>query len=194
MYQKENSSWLKHADFVILDILCLQVAFILSYWMRMGRALPYKVQPYDSMALVLILIQIVVTFFGESFSGVLKRGPLKELLETVYHCSLVMLLAIVYLFLSKNASVYSRVAFIAMWAFYVMLAYCVRMMLKEAINARKYSEGEKRSVLADCDRTGEDIQGVPVVANVDSTIAFIHKNWVDEVLHLWMNFHSFGIF
>ena len=116
------------------------------------------------MALVLILIQIVVTFFGESFSRVLKRGPLKEFLETIYHCSL------------------------------VMLAYCVRMMLKEAINARKYSEGEKRSVLADCDRTGEDIQGVPVVANVDSTIAFIHKNWVDEVLHLWMNFHSFGIF
>ena len=31
MYKKENNSWLKHIDFVILDILCLQLAFILAY-------------------------------------------------------------------------------------------------------------------------------------------------------------------
>ena len=211
MYQKENSSWLKHADFVILDILCLQVAFILSYWMRMGKALPYKISPYGNMAIVIVLIQIAVTFLGESFSGVLHRGMFKELLATIYHCTCVMLLAIAYLFLSRQASVYSRYAFLAMWAFYLMIAYCVRMMLKEAINSRQFSESEKRSilvfttssaaekvienirsnnygnfhligiVLADCDRTGDYIQSVPVVANVDTTVSYIHKNWVDEV-------------
>ena len=25
MYQKENSSWVKHADFTICDMLCLQL-------------------------------------------------------------------------------------------------------------------------------------------------------------------------
>ena len=27
MYQKAKNSWIKHIDFVILDILCLQVLF-----------------------------------------------------------------------------------------------------------------------------------------------------------------------
>ena len=27
MYQKAKNSWIKHIDFVILDILCLQVSF-----------------------------------------------------------------------------------------------------------------------------------------------------------------------
>lgn len=29
MYQKAKNSWIKHIDFVILDILCLQVSFFL---------------------------------------------------------------------------------------------------------------------------------------------------------------------
>ena len=31
MYQKAKNSWIKHIDFVILDILCLQVSFFLAY-------------------------------------------------------------------------------------------------------------------------------------------------------------------
>lgn len=30
MYQKFSDGWLKHMDFIILDIICLQIAFILS--------------------------------------------------------------------------------------------------------------------------------------------------------------------
>lgn len=36
MYQKENSSWVKHADFTICDMLCLQLAFVLAYWIETG--------------------------------------------------------------------------------------------------------------------------------------------------------------
>lgn len=41
MYQKENSSWVKHADFTICDMLCLQLAFVLAYWIRNGIDQPY---------------------------------------------------------------------------------------------------------------------------------------------------------
>ena len=41
MYKKENNSWLKHIDFVILDILCLQLAFILAYEIRVAKGIPY---------------------------------------------------------------------------------------------------------------------------------------------------------
>ena len=34
MYQKAKNSWIKHIDFVILDILCLQVSFFLAYLVR----------------------------------------------------------------------------------------------------------------------------------------------------------------
>ena len=74
MYKKENNSWLKHIDFVILDILCLQLAFILAYEIRVAKGIPYLNPLYENMAFVLMIFQLLVSFFGESFSGVLRRG------------------------------------------------------------------------------------------------------------------------
>lgn len=31
MYKKERKSWMKHLDFTILDIICLELAYALSY-------------------------------------------------------------------------------------------------------------------------------------------------------------------
>ena len=31
MYRKDSEGWLKHADFIILDMLCLQLAYVLAY-------------------------------------------------------------------------------------------------------------------------------------------------------------------
>ena len=28
MYRKDSEGWLKHADFIVLDLLCLQLAFL----------------------------------------------------------------------------------------------------------------------------------------------------------------------
>ena len=32
MYRKESEGFLKHYDFVLLDMFCLQLAFVFAYW------------------------------------------------------------------------------------------------------------------------------------------------------------------
>lgn len=34
MYRKEADGWMKHLDFIVLDMVCLQIAFILAYLLR----------------------------------------------------------------------------------------------------------------------------------------------------------------
>ena len=108
MYKKENNSWLKHIDFVILDILCLQLAFILAYEIRVAKGIPYLNPLYENMAFVLVIFQLLVSFFGESFSGVLRRGFLIEMKCMIEHEICVMLLAVLYLFMSQQGVMYSR--------------------------------------------------------------------------------------
>ena len=31
MYRKDSQEWLKHIDFILLDLICLQAAFLLAY-------------------------------------------------------------------------------------------------------------------------------------------------------------------
>lgn len=211
MYKKENNSWLKHIDFVILDILCLQLAFILAYEIRVAKGIPYLNPLYENMAFVLVIFQLLVSFFGESFSGVLRRGFLIEMKCMIEHEICVMLLAVLYLFMSQQGVMYSRGAFTIMCTLYFFIAYAVRIGWKKVIRSRKFAEGEKRSILIittdaeaanvvkalrgdsygtyhlagvallDKNKTGSMIQRVPVVAGADDVTAYIHKNWVDEV-------------
>ena len=211
MYKKENNSWLKHIDFVILDILCLQLAFILAYEIRVAKGIPYLNPLYENMAFVLVIFQLLVSFFGESFSGVLRRGFLIEMKCMIEHEICVMLLAVLYLFMSQQGVMYSRGAFTIMCTLYFFIAYAARIGWKKVIRSRKFAEGEKRSsliittdaeaanvvkalrgdsygtyhlagvALLDKNKTGSMIQRVPVVAGADDVTAYIHKNWVDEV-------------
>ena len=34
MYRKDLEVWLKHVDFIVLDMICLQLAFLLAYALR----------------------------------------------------------------------------------------------------------------------------------------------------------------
>ena len=36
MYKKSAKGWLKHWDFILLDIICLQLSFVVAYYLRQG--------------------------------------------------------------------------------------------------------------------------------------------------------------
>ena len=212
MYQKENNSWIKHADFTICDIICLQLAFILAYWIRNGFDQPYADEMYRNVAVIMIFIQLVVIFFNESFSGILRRGVWIEFQETIEHCSFVCLLILAYMFLVKVGNDYSRIILLITYVLYIGFSYGERQLLKKFLRSRRYEEGEKRSilivsvsdeavsvvdtvrknnygnfhlagvVLLDCDKTGSSIDGVPIVCEAENMTSYIHKNWIDEVL------------
>ena len=211
MYQKENSSWVKHADFTICDMLCLQLAFVLAYWIRNGIDQPYETELYRNVAVVMFLIQLMVTFFNESFSGVLRRGMLVELKKTFEQCTLVCLLVLAYMFLLRIGNNYSRMILLITYVLYICFSYCGRQALKKFLKDHRYEESEKRSLLIvtvsenadnvvetirknnygtyhlagivfmDCDKKGASVCGVPVVAGKEDMISYIHKNWIDEV-------------
>lgn len=53
MYRKESEGWFKHIDFILIDMICLQVAFYLSYVLKGLGVNPYADLVYRNMAIVL---------------------------------------------------------------------------------------------------------------------------------------------
>lgn len=76
MYKKESNSWLKHIDFVILDVFCLQLAIILSYWIRIRHGIPYKEALYENVAFVLSVFQILFPFLEKASAAYCEEGIL----------------------------------------------------------------------------------------------------------------------
>lgn len=210
MHRKERKGLLKHYDFILLDEMSLQAAFLLSLFVRFGFMNPYSVPLYANMAIVITIADIIVTFSYETFKNVLKRGYGIECATTIKHVLLVEMLCIMYLYTIKRGADYSRIALYLMAIFYIIITYMVRVLWKRHLR-KKMREGGERSllivtsediasevlsgiknynyemftiagfVIINRDMTGEKINGVSVVANERTVLDYVCREWVDEV-------------
>ena len=211
MYHKKPQGWMKHLDFIILDLLCLQFAFLLAYITRHDFVNPYANQFYRSMAIVYTLIDFSVLIVHDSMKNVLKRGYYIEIVQTVKHVVLVFFAALLYLFSIQAGEDFSRITFYLMVVYYAILSYAVRIMWKHRLLRKKkvnlskavyFITDEKRAealirtfqtssdfdyvIQGICvmDRMNPegDVLGVPLTATRDTVLQFLCDKWVDEVI------------
>lgn len=146
MYRKAAQGWLKHLDFMILDIICLQISFIVAYVIRHGAANPYSIHLYRNVMVVVTLIDIIIVIFFASMKNVLKRGYYKEFTMTLKHVCLVELSASFYLFATQEGNEFSRFTLLVMGLVYILLSYIVRLIWKHHLK-RTLAVAKRRSLL-----------------------------------------------
>ena len=210
MRLKRTPGWIKHLDFILLDMLCLQVAFLLAHVMRHGWTNPYADDAYVNLNLIYILVDLVVLITNQTMKSVLKRGFYKEIVKTVKHVFLVVLIVSLYMFSVKAGSTYSRIMFYVLAGLYAVLSYVVRLCWKKVLLQRKkivlggamyfvttseraarvISRFRENSVgnrliqgmcIFDCDCVGDTFADVPVTAGRENVLQDLRTRWVDEV-------------
>ncbi len=208
MYRKQRSGWLKHIDFMILDLVCLQLSFIVSYMIRHGFKNPYDYPIYRNIGVFLVLTDMVVALFSNAYSGILRRGYYIEALAVFKQVTLTIGISMMYMFWTQQSSEYSRITFGAMWVLNGMLTWFSRCVWKQYIHRRNGQIGNGRSLILVCGRNNAtefiqgfvsnnfeniaitgivlwdnsgrtEIEGIPVVANDNDAIEYLRTNWVD---------------
>ena len=211
LYKKRMQGWMKHADFILLDLICLHIALVLAYFARNGLGnWPYEIQEYRMIAGVMTIVDILAIILLNTLRGVLHRGYYKELAQTVKQATLVAAIVMAYLFSMQMGRIYSRIVIYLMALFYIVISYATRLLWKrffahkkllrmqrsllvatsealaeeviDALQARPYEVIKILGlVILDRDMQGEAKQGLPVVANKDNTAEYLLREWVDEV-------------
>ena len=211
MYRKDSEGWLKHTDFIVLDMICLQLAYVLAYAISGYGFNPYAIIIYRNMAVFLELADLIVIFAYGTMKSVLKRGYYRDFVVTVNHSVMVCALAILYLFLLQQAQAFSRLTLILTVVIYLVLTFVVRELWKKLLRKKMVDGGERKLliitsedvaeqvvsnmqennyarysiagvVVIDADWTGRVINGIPVVANEENAAMYVCQEWIDEVL------------
>ena len=141
MNLKPGKGWLKHADFIILDILCLQLSFVLAHWLIRGIQDPYKIYSYRYLAAILFFAQMAVILFGYNYKGILRRGYIKEAGYVIQYVASILLVAVVFLFVIHESATVSRLQFGWTLVIYVFLGYTARVLNKRWLLNRKSTKG-----------------------------------------------------
>lgn len=148
MYRKDYTGWIKHADFILLDLICLQVAFVLAYALSGYGWNPYQNLLYRNMAVFIEIFDLVVLLAMGTLKNVLKHGFYKDFLITVQHGVSLAAFILLYLFLLQEGHLYSRLALILNIGIYILLTYVVREAWKYMLHRQMVEgENEKRSLL-----------------------------------------------
>ena len=209
MYRRKPQGWLKHIDFFLLDIGALCLSFLVAYVVRFGSNGPEN-QSYLGFFAFYLLEVTMLHIMNNTYSGVLKRGFYKEFAHTLGHVAKAELIAIAYLFATKQGEEHSRIVIGLIAVFYVLFSYVACIFWKKCLRKRvklskpaslyiiatenmvaetvtslyKRAKGEyeiQGICLQNRNGIGEMIADVPVTATMDTVLDFLRDKWVDEV-------------
>lgn len=210
MYKKKYSGWLKHWDFMMIDLICIQLSFCIAYILKFGFSNPYSIQEYRNLAEIFLLVDFFVTVVFDSFKNILKRGWYLEFGGTIKHVFIVEAITLFYLFTVQNSDIYSRMTFYLMIPVYILISYTGRCLWKVHLqkstartSARTIIIVASNTQIAECvkdicgmgyngyrcaglvtldkDASVTSISGIPIVATVDTLTDYVCKEWVDEI-------------
>lgn len=209
MYKRNAQGWSKHFDFMIVDEISLQIAFILATLIR-NHIWAYSSPLYRAMGVTLVLIDAVVLVLHNSMHDVVKRGYYIEFIETFKHCLYVFAIATIYMFATQTGDAYSRIILFLTFLLHILLGYLTRILWKLFIKKHGKTKEKKSSMLvvvtpdtaedilsrlssdelADYKITGvvlteptnrKTIGSHPIVADLDGAADYIVREWVDSV-------------
>ena len=209
MYKERSQDWMRHLDFIVIDLLMLLLAFVLAFLTRHGiHTGNWNI--YVNLALILLLLDFAVMVIGGTTRGVMYRGWYREMSVTAKHTALVLLLCLMYLFLVKDSETYSRLMIVYFGCYYLAFAYAGRQLWKSYLKqtpeknksaiyiittkdrafdvVARYQEPQVTQYrltgvcLTDAQEVGTEILGIPVTSSADSVVQFLCREWVDEVV------------
>ena len=216
MYKKKKRSWVKHLDFIILDLLAAELALFLGVMIRFNGSIIFLdkfewFSGYQNLVKLLPFIDLAGVFFTETYKGILRRTKYEELISTIWHAAVNFLGVLLYMYMSKTSFMYSRTVLGCFAIGMILISYIFRVCWKRVIRRRKLKDVNKTAMIVvaestnveqclreialspypeykvvgvtvvDKDMTGQQIQGIPVVANADTLFEYLRTNVVDEI-------------
>ena len=119
MYLKK-SSFYKHIDFIILDILCMEVSFVLAYYFRHSSLSLFNLTSYRASLIIIFIANLMSCYMFNTMKDVLKRSKQLEFYATVKQVLMTVIMLIIYLYATQTSSDISRTVIINFPIYYLI--------------------------------------------------------------------------
>ena len=136
MNRKKKLGWWKHIDFMLIDLLCIQIAYLAAYFFRHQTMRIYReTSLYAHVNILLIIIDICYVLLRGTYKNVLKRSFVREIESVLVHNIVMWGVVMAYLYVTKQAFWFSRQVFLTSFGFTVIFMLVGRFLWK--MNVRR---------------------------------------------------------
>ena len=133
MYRKKGKGWLKHWDFILIDIVCIEIAFLGAYIVRRSYGEVINADIYMQCGVLLVLFDLIAMLVNTSYSGIIQRTKWPELITVIKHVTITNVLLLLYEYMMKEMAFFSRTVFLLSWAGSIVLCWGCRLVWKKIL-------------------------------------------------------------
>lgn len=148
MSKQENHNWIKHIDFMLIDLLTLTLSFLVAFAYKFKTLDFIHDGPWDghwnTFLAVVLVTNVLITLFLNPYNGVFHRRFYEEIFRSFMLAFYNFLILCVFLYLFKMGEDYSREVFIEMYVLFVLLSLVVKYFWKRALWKGKIRAGQNR--------------------------------------------------
>ena len=136
MYQQKTRGWSQHLDFMMLDILALELALTITFLIRVGPAQIANRQMYWGSLLFLPFADLGVMVITDNYHGVIRRDSYHELGRLLNQAIYIALIFGAFLIFNHANTDIVRFIFFVTMILYVFLCYGIRLAWKSRLQKR----------------------------------------------------------
>lgn len=208
MHTKSKYPWLRHIDFLIVDLFALLISFTVAFLIKFRgmwfiKTELWSVEVWTRLVFLITAADVFFTFLMNSYGSIFKRKYYMEIIQafrlTIYNSISVAMV----LYIFKRGEDYSRTVFILTYIFYFVLSLIMKYMWKKLIVSGKFKLPRKTqstlfiaaessnidAILANINAEDSDsfeVKGIYLADNADLTeyrdIPVIGADFADHVI------------
>lgn len=137
MQIKSKYSWMKHVDFMVVDLIALFLSYLLSYYLKFHELDFAQNDEWTRYLFLVLILSIVINFFVNPYSGILKRSYYMEIIRAFQLAIYNLLLASAIFYAFKIGASYSREMSFVMYGIYFVLSLLLKFLWKKLIVSGK---------------------------------------------------------
>ncbi|MDO5127359.1 MAG: sugar transferase [Eubacteriales bacterium] len=190
MYRRNEEQWYKHFDFVVLDLLCIELSFLLAFAIRFCKDLDIKSlffafrnsEIYGTMLLFLVVLHVVYIIIAIPYAGIIHRNAADEFKKVLIYNIFLFTGMIVALFVVKSSSLYSRIVIFLYPVINTPLMFVCRHVNKKIIRKRLNKESHQSCMIVFA--AYEELEGIiqHLTQNPIQTIRIVGIALTDPVI------------
>ena len=133
MQIKSKYSWLKHIDFMIVDLVALFLSYLLSYYLKFHNLNFYQNVDWVRYLFLVLVLGVLFNLILNPYSGILKRPYYMEIIRAFQLAFFNLLAASGIFYAFKIGATYSREMSFVMYGIYFVLSLALKFIWKKLL-------------------------------------------------------------
>ena len=182
MRLKDKYTWLKHWDFILIDLVCLLIAFLIAYYLKFG-SINFLVDPqWGALLIIIICSNLFFLILQSTYSGILRRRYYQQFeREVSLYFSQIATICVVFYAL-KIGTRFSREMMFTMYFLYFVTSQPLKYLRKKYLTGQLSlpKKRERKQKIIE-NTTCIDLDCVDNRKEIHKVIAQLFKRFVDII-------------